>query len=134
NCGVEGATDDPAIRALRLRQMRNFLATLFFSQGVPMLVAGDEMGRSQRGNNNAYCQDNEISWLDWTPEDDGDQLRAFTAHVIALRNRHPLFRRRTFFRGRAVHDEKDIVWLNPDGREMTDDEWTQGFARCLGAH
>jgi glycogen operon protein len=115
--------------------MRNFLATLFFSQGVPMLVAGDELGRSQGGNNNAYCQDNEISWVHWLLDGDAQALQSFTQRALALRNKHPLFRRRTFFRGRAVHDSasKDIVWLNPDGREMTDEEWTAGFARCLGA-
>jgi glycogen operon protein len=136
NCGAEGPTDDPAIHALRMRQMRNFLATLFFSQGVPMLLHGDEIGRTQRGNNNAYCQDDEISWLDWTPTEEAQRLQAFTERVSALRARHPLFRRRTWFRGRAVRDDdaKDIVWLNPDGREMTDEEWNQGFARCLGAH
>jgi len=136
NCGVEGPTDDPQIRALRLRQMRNFIATLFFSQGVPMLLAGDELGRSQGGNNNAYCQDNEISWVHWLLDGEAQALHAFTQRAIALRNKHPLFRRRTFFRGRAVHESeaKDIVWLNPDGREMTDEEWSQGFARCLGAH
>jgi glycogen operon protein len=136
NCGVEGPTDDPAIKALRLRQMRNFLATLFFSQGVPMLVAGDEIGRTQGGNNNAYCQDNEISWVNWTVDEEALGLRSFTERVIALRNRHPLFRRRRFFRGRGAQesDEKDIVWLNPDGREMTDEQWSQGDARCLGAH
>ncbi|MCC7041974.1 MAG: glycogen debranching protein GlgX [Burkholderiales bacterium] len=136
NCGVEGPTDDAAIRALRLRQMRNFLATLFFSQGVPMLTAGDEIGRTQQGNNNAYCQDNEISWIDWERDDEARSLLAFTRRVIALRNRHPLFRRLTFFRGRAVHDdrEKDITWLHPSGREMDDVEWSQGHARCLGAH
>ena len=136
NCGAEGPAADPAIRALRRRQMRNFLATLFFSQGVPMLLAGDEIGRTQRGNNNAYCQDNEISWLDWNLGDEARALLALTQRLIALRNRHPLFRRLTFFRGRAVHDSsaKDIVWLHPQGREMTDEEWSQGFARCLGAH
>jgi glycogen operon protein len=136
NCGVEGPTDDSAIRALRLRQMRNFLATLFFSQGVPMLVAGDEIGRTQGGNNNAYCQDDEISWVSWLQDGEAQVLLSFAERVSALRNKHPLFRRRTFFRGRAVRDSeaKDIVWLNPDGREMTDDEWNQGFARCLGAH
>jgi glycogen operon protein len=135
NCGVEGPTDDPQIRALRERQKRNFIATLFFSQGVPMLVAGDEMGRSQQGNNNAYCQDNDLSWVRWELAPDEEKLLAFTRRVIALRNAHALFRRRTFFRGRAVHepDATDIVWLNPDGREMTDDEWNQSFARCLGA-
>jgi isoamylase len=136
NCGVEGPTHDPEIRALRLRQMRNFLATLLFSQGVPMLLHGDEMGRTQRGNNNAYCQDSDLSWVHWDLDDDARALLDFTRRVIALRNRHPLFRRRTFFRGRAVQDSaaKDIVWLNPDGHEMTDEEWAQGFARCLGAH
>ena len=136
NCGVEGVTDDPAIRALRRRQMRNFLATLFFSQGVPMLVAGDEIGRTQGGNNNAYCQDNEVSWLDWNLDDEARALLDLTQRLIALRNRHPLFRRLTFFHGRALHDSdaKDIVWLHPHGREMTDDEWSHGFARCLGAH
>jgi isoamylase len=136
NCGVEGPTEDPSIRALRLRQMRNFLATLFFSQGVPMLLHGDEIGRTQQGNNNAYCQDNEIAWMNWLLDDEAQSLLAFTERVIALRNKHSLFRRRTFFRGRAVRDsaEKDVLWLNPDGREMTDEEWAQGFARCLGAH
>ena len=136
NCGVEGPADDPAVRALRLRQMRNFLATLFFSQGVPMLLHGDELGRTQQGNNNAYCQDNELSWVHWDLDDEARSLLRFTERVIALRNRHPLFRRRTFFRGRGVRDSdaKDIVWLHPQGREMTDDEWNQGFARSLGAH
>jgi glycogen operon protein len=136
NCGAEGPTDDAAIRALRRRQMRNFLATLFFSQGVPMLVAGDETGRTQGGNNNAYCQDNEISWLRWDWDDEGKALLDFTRQVIALRNKHALFRRLTFFRGRAVHDSvaKDIVWLQPDGSEMPDEEWSRGHARCLGAH
>jgi len=136
NCGVEGPTADPNIRALRRRQMRNLIATLFFSQGVPMLVAGDEIGRTQHGNNNAYCQDNEISWIDWNLDDEGRALLEFTRMAVALRNRHPLFRRLTFFRGRAVHEdsEKDITWLHPHGREMDDEEWSEGHARCLGAH
>jgi glycogen operon protein len=136
NCGAEGPTDDPAIRALRLRQMRNLLSTLFFSQGVPMLAHGDEIGRTQRGNNNAYCQDNETSWLNWELDDEAKSLLDLTRRLIELRNRHPLFRRLTFFRGRAVHDsdEKDIVWLHPQGREMTDEEWSQGAAQSLGAH
>jgi isoamylase len=137
NCGAEGETDDPAVLALRAQQMRNFIATLFFSQGVPMLAAGDEMGRTQGGNNNAYCQDNATSWLDWNPDEWQRRMFAFTARVIALRNRHPLFRRRTFFcgRGRARRDADvaDILWLNPDGGEMTDVEWNQSSARCLGA-
>ena len=135
NCGVEGATDDPAILALRAQQMRNFIATLFFSQGVPMLVAGDEMGRTQRGNNNAYCQDNEISWLDWNLDESQRELVAFTARMITLRNRHPLFRRRTFFRGREHRNggRADILWRNADGGEMSEAEWRESSARCLGA-
>ena len=135
NYGVEGPTDDPAICSLRERQKRNFLATLFFSQGVPMLLAGDELGRTQRGNNNAYCHDSELSWIDWNLDDDKRTLLTFTRRVIALRKAHPLFQRRTFFRGRAVRDsaEKDIIWLNPDGHEMTDEQWNQSSARCLGA-
>ena len=136
NCGAEGPTDDPAVRALRLRQQRNLLATLLLSQGVPMLLAGDEIGRGQRGNNNAYCQDNEISWIDWTLDDDKRRLLAFTRQVIALRRAHPVFRRRDFYKGRPVRGlgVKDLVWLRPDGGEMTDDEWNQHFARCLGVY
>src|SRR5439155_3107594 len=93
NCGVEGPTDDPAVIALRRRQQRNFLATLFLSQGVPMLLAGDERNRTQRGNNNAYCQDNELSWLDWTLDPDHEALLAFTRRLIELRTAHPVFRR-----------------------------------------
>jgi isoamylase len=111
---------------------RSLLATLLFSQGVPMLLAGDELGRTQHGNNNAYCQDNAMSWIDWAQADEA--LVAFTRRLIALRNAHPLFRRRVFFRGRAEHDPgmKDIVWLNYAGEEMTDQEWTRSSARCLG--
>jgi isoamylase len=132
NCGVEGPSDDPQVRSLRERQKRNLLATLFFSQGVPMLVAGDEIGRSQGGNNNAYCQDSALSWLDWGSIDDG--LLAFVRKLIELRNRHALFRRRTYFRGRAVRDPqmKDISWLNTDGAEMSDDDWNKSSARSLG--
>jgi len=134
NCGVEGPSEEPQLRALRERQKRNFLATLFFSQGVPMLVAGDEMGRTQRGNNNTYCHDNELAWVDWELDADGRSLLSFVTKLIALRNRHPLFRRRTFFRGRAVRDPemKDISWLNTDGNEMSDDDWNKSFARSLG--
>jgi isoamylase len=136
NCGVEGPTDDPAIRALRARQKRNLLATLFFSQGVPMLLAGDEIGRTQRGNNNAYCQDNEISWLDWDLDDEQRSLAEFVRCAIALRRAHPVFRRRDFFQGRPLRgrEVKDIVWLKPDGAEMSDEEWDQHFARCLGVY
>jgi glycogen operon protein len=134
NCGAEGPSEDPAVLAMRARQQRNFLATLFFSQGVPMLAAGDELCRTQHGNNNAYCQDGETSWIDWSMPQEARSLLEFTRRVIALRNAHPLFRRRTFFRGRAVRDPavKDISWLNPDGREMSEEDWEQSFARCLG--
>jgi len=134
NCGVEGPTDDPEILALRARQKRNLLATLFLSQGVPMLLHGDELGRSQRGNNNAYCQDNELSWLDWSLRDENQALIGFVQRLTELRRRHPVLRRRRFFQGRRIigPDVKDIVWLNPDGQEMTDQEWGQSFVRCLG--
>ncbi len=134
NCGVEGETDDPEINTLRARQKRNLLATLFFSQGVPMLLAGDEMGRTQRGSNNAYCQDNEISWVNWNLSDADQDFLAFAKRVIALRREHPVFRRRNFFQGRAIRGTqvKDIVWLKPDGHEMSDEEWAHDFARCLG--
>jgi glycogen operon protein len=132
NYGIEGPSDIPQVHALRERQKRNLLATLFFSQGVPMLLAGDEMGRTQRGNNNAYCQDNRLSWLDWESVD--TTLLAFVQKLIRLRNEHPLFRRRTYFRGRAVRDPemKDISWLNTDGAEMSDEDWNKSFARSLG--
>ena len=134
NCGVEGETDDPAIRNLRLRQKRNFLATLFLSQGVPMLVAGDEMGRSQQGNNNAYCQDNETSWLDWNLNKENSELFNFVQALIRLAKKHPSFRRRNFFQGHSIKEKKDIVWLNPDGKEMTNEQWQNDFARCLGVY
>lgn len=131
NCGVEGPTDDPAILQLRRQQQRNFLTTLFLSQGVPMLVAGDEFGRTQQGNNNAYCQDNEISWLNWAAAD--KHLLAFTQQLIDIRHRHPVFRRRRWFMGRPLHGAgvEDIAWLLPDGTEMTDDHWQHDFAKSL---
>jgi isoamylase len=134
NCGEEGPTDDPEINQLRARQKRNLIATLFLSQGVPMLLAGDDIGHTQNGNNNAYCQDNEISWLDWDPAHVDTELLAFVQRMIALRKDHPVFRRRNFFQGRKIRgaDVKDIVWLRPDGQEMTDEEWNQDFARSLG--
>jgi len=134
NCGVEGPTDDPKILALRARQKRNFLATLFLSQGVPMLLHGDEMGRTQHGNNNAYCQDNETSWLDWNLREKNDGLIALVQRLTEIRRQHPVLRRRSFFQGRSIigPDIKDILWLNPDGREMSDAEWGQSFVRCLG--
>jgi isoamylase len=134
NCGVEGPTRDPKIIALRERQMRNFLATLFLSQGIPMLLAGDEIGRTQRGNNNAYCQDNELSWLAWPPTETGRRLTEFTRRLIRLKHENPVFHRRTFFQGRRIQGSavKDLAWLRPDGHEMTDDEWPDSGSRSLG--
>ncbi|MFO8141016.1 MAG: glycogen debranching protein GlgX [Marinobacter sp.] len=134
NCGAEGPCDDPQILALRERQKRNFLATLFLSTGVPMLLAGDESGRTQQGNSNAYCQDNEISWVNWGLDEDGSQLLAFARHLIHIRKSHPAVRRLHFFRGQPVNgsDTKDIYWLNPDGGEMSQDEWDTTFARAVG--
>jgi isoamylase len=136
NCGVEGETDDSDINTLRARQKRNLLATLLFSQGVPMLVAGDEMGRTQQGNNNAYCQDNAISWLSWKLKPQDQELLEFTRRIISLRNKHPLLRRRYFFQGRSIRggEVKDILWLNPDGSKMSDENWNQPFSHCLGLH
>ncbi|MGK2948843.1 MAG: glycogen debranching protein GlgX [Acidimicrobiales bacterium] len=130
NCGVEGDTDDPAVLACRDSQQRNLLTTLLLSQGVPMLVAGDELGRTQGGNNNAYCQDNEISWLDWDHLD--DDLLAFTQRLIALRHDHPTFRRRRYFQGRPIRGTVDLGWCKPDGTEMTDDDWEVGHSRSVG--
>ena len=134
NCGVEGPTDDAEVLALRDRQVRNVLATLFLSQGIPMLSGGDEIGRSQGGNNNAYCQDTEISWFPWPLR--GQTLRQleFTRRLIRLRLTHPVFHRRMFFQGRRIHgsEVKDLSWFRPDGKEMTEEEWSNGLSRCLG--
>jgi isoamylase len=132
NCGVEGPTDDPGVNALRTLQKRNFLATLLLSQGVPMIVAGDELGHTQHGNNNAYCQDNEISWIDWESKD--DNLLQFVTRLIKLRRSHPVFQRRKWFQGRAIHGEgvTDIGWFKPDGTDMAEDDWESGFAKTLG--
>jgi glycogen operon protein len=134
NCGVEGATDDPEIRALRERQKRNLLATLLLSQGVPMISHGDEMGRTQRGNNNAYCQDNEITWIDWNLDTERRALLNFTTKLVHLRLLQPTLRRRKYFQGRSIRggEVKDLAWLAPDGREMTDEAWNADFVRCLG--
>jgi glycogen operon protein len=134
NCGVEGPTDDPAILALRARQQRNLLTTLILSQGVPMLIAGDEIGHTQHGNNNAYCQDNEISWLDWNLDQPKRELLEFSKFVIRIFHQHPVFRRRNFFQGRQLRGThiKDLMWFRPDGREMTDEDWQTQFARGLG--
>ncbi|HMF27126.1 MAG TPA: hypothetical protein VKE42_00050, partial [Candidatus Cybelea sp.] len=153
NCGAEGETADQHILALRAKQQRNFLATLLLSQGIPMLLAGDELQRTQRGNNNAYCQDNEISWLDWSAfnpavsfnfaraahfdlhDATGSDLIEYVRGLVELRRKHPVFRRPRFFRG--VEAEalplKDITWFAPDGREMTHDDWNDGERRCFGA-
>ena len=144
NYGVEGPTDDPEVNELRERQQRNLLATLLLSQGVPMICGGDEIGRTQRGNNNGYCQDNEISWYDWNLDDRQRALLDFTRRLIALRREHPNLRRRKFFQDRRIdpkgaghrevdgRHEKDIMWLRPDGQEMSEDEWQAGWARSLG--
>jgi glycogen operon protein len=124
NCGIEGSTTDPTVNTLRQQQVRNLLVTLFLSQGVPMLQAGDEYGRTQQGNNNAYCQDNELTWLDWKFDDAQSELFAFTRQLARLRAGEPVFRRRHFFQGRAiVGDVKDIYWISPAGREMQMDDW-----------
>jgi isoamylase len=133
NCGAEGASDDPAILALRARQMRNFLATLFLSQGVPMLQAGDEFARTQQGNNNAYCQDNELSWVDWRLAVANTDLIEFVRLLAALRRAHAEFRRETFLKGTTSRVEvKDVTWLHARGSEMTQDDWRDGNLRTLG--
>jgi len=134
NHGVEGETDDPAINLLRERQQRNFLATLLLSQGVPMLVAGDELSRTQGGNNNAYCQDNEISWLDWELDDRRRHLLEFTKRLIDFRTRHPVFRRADFLTGeeRLGSGSPDVWWFRPDGRKMTQRNWQAGDLKTLG--
>lgn len=131
NCGAEGATDDQAVNELRSRQKRNFLTTLFLSQGVPMLVAGDEMGRTQQGNNNAYCQDNEISWLDWEHQD--TELQEFTRQLIHLRREHAAFSRKSWFKGEPVKGDgiEDIAWFLPDGSQMSEEHWQQNFAKSV---
>ena len=135
NCGVEGASDDLEVLTLRARQKRNLLTTLFLSQGVPMLVAGDELGRTQKGNNNAYGQDNELSWIDWSLKLEDRAFFSFVCRIVAMRKQHPIFRRRSFFRPHELHaSEKNILWFNPEGLEMSDAEWNQGFARCLGMY
>jgi isoamylase len=135
NHGVEGPSNDPEINALRERQRRNFLTTLFISQGVPMLLGGDEFGRTQNGNNNAYCQDNEVSWFNWEKRNEKQNaLFEFTRRLIQLRHQHPVFRRPKFFQGRRIRGSeiKDVMWFNPGGNEMSEDDWSLPFARCLG--
>ena len=131
NCGVEGPTDDPAVNTLRERQQRNFLTTLLLSQGVPMLLGGDELSRTQGGNNNAWCQDNEISWFDWDVGDEAQRLFDFTRRLIALRREHPVFRRSRFLSGSGA-DLPDVWWMRPDGRKMTQRDWRNSEARAIG--
>jgi len=134
NCGVEGATDDPAIELLRQRQIRNMLSTLLLSQGTPMLLAGDEFGRTQQGNNNAYCQDDEISWLDWNLSAKGESLLGFTRTLCELRHKYPILRRNRFLTG--AYDEelevKDLTWISASGEEMQESDWNDPVARCFG--
>jgi isoamylase len=134
NAGAEGPTDDPEVLALRRRQLRNFLATLLLSQGVPMIVAGDEFARSQGGNNNAYCQDSEISWLDWNLSEEGEELLAFTRRLIQLRHEHIVYHRSRFFSGQTIPgtEVKDVTWLRPDGAEMGEEDWEDAQAKALG--
>ncbi|RRQ27634.1 glycogen debranching enzyme GlgX [Rhodococcus sp. Eu-32] len=134
NCGVEGPTDDPEILELRGRQIRNIMATLLLSQGTPMLAHGDEFGRTQQGNNNVYCQDSELAWMDWSLAESNADLLQFTKTAIALRNDHPVFRRRRFFEGRPIRSgeqARDIAWLTPSGEEMTPEDWDSGFGKSL---
>ncbi|MFC5993297.1 glycogen debranching protein GlgX [Pseudonocardia hispaniensis] len=140
NCGVEGPTDAPEVLALRARQQRNLIATLLLSQGVPMLLHGDELGRTQGGNNNAYCQNNEIAWVDWSLAEPNADLLGFTAAMTALRRAHPVFRRRRFFAGRPIKPRRrsatraalpDIAWFTPSGEEMTEQDWDSGFGKCV---
>src|SRR3712207_5782451 len=134
NCGVEGPSDHPAVIDLRMRQMRNFVTTLFLSQGVPMLLGGDEFGRTQYGNNNAWCQDNEISWFNWTWSDEQRSLYEFTKRLIRLRREHPVFHRSRFFEGQGSpgSDLPDVWWMRPDGRRMTRRDWERGDAYSVG--
>jgi glycogen operon protein len=134
NCGVEGETSDAAINALRRRQARNLLATLLLSSGVPMLTMGDEVRRTQRGNNNAYCQDNEVSWVDWTPDPTADRMTEFTRTLIALRHAHPVFRQQGFFTGAPVgeHGQPDLEWFTESGERLTNREWHDDRRTSLG--
>jgi isoamylase len=134
NCGVEGPTDDPKVLALRARQKRNLMATLLLSQGVPMLCGGDELSHTQQGNNNAYCQDNDLTWLDWELDEQRQAFLDFVKRMVHIWNEQPTLQRRRFFQGRSIRgsDVKDISWFDPSGEEMTDESWDAGFVRCLG--
>jgi isoamylase len=133
NCGAEGPSHDPKIVELRERQKRNFLTLLFLSQGVPMLCGGDEIGRTQKGNNNAYCQDNKLSWFDWNLDHAQLELLTFVRTLIAFRKTHPVLRRRRFFQGRHIRgsEVKDLSWFRPDGKEMSDEDWNAGYSKSL---
>jgi glycogen operon protein len=134
NCGVEGASDDPGVNKLRAQQKRNFIATLILSQGVPMLLAGDELSHTQQGNNNTYCQDNELTWLNWQLDDEKREFLEFVKDVIRLRSEEPVFQRRKFFQGRAIFggDVADITWFEPSGKTMGEEAWSAGFNQCFG--
>jgi glycogen operon protein len=134
NCGAEGPTDDPAIRELRERQKRNLFATMMLSQGVQMMLAGDELSHTQKGNNNTYCQDNDLNWLNWELTPEKKAFLDFVKKAVRVWKGQPVFQRRHFFQGRAIRgtDVKDISWLSPDGKEMTDEAWDVGFVKCLG--
>jgi len=134
NCGAEGPTDDPAINALRWQQKRNFIATLLCSQGVPMLLAGDELSHTQQGNNNTYCQDNELTWLNWQLSDDKRNFLEFVKQIISIRRRQPVFQRRKFFQGRSIYGNEigDITWFEPSGQPMREEAWNAGFNQCFG--
>ncbi|MCB0920147.1 MAG: glycogen debranching enzyme GlgX, partial [Actinobacteria bacterium] len=134
NCGVEGPTDDPAILALRQQQMKNMLTTLLLSQGVPMIRMGDEIAHSQGGNNNAYCQDNDISWINWNLTDSQREMFEFCCQVVKVWRNNPVFQRRNFFQGQPIRGQgqKDIHWYGAHGKEMTDNDWHAAHARCLG--
>jgi glycogen operon protein len=134
NCGAEGPTADAEVKKLRARQKRNLLATLLLSQGVPMLCGGDELSHSQKGNNNAYCQDNELTWLNWELDDEAKAFLDFVRRVARVRIEQPVFQRRHFFHGRSIRGSeiKDLSWIDPSGNEMADEAWSAGFAKCLG--
>jgi glycogen operon protein len=136
NCGAEGQTDEPKVLELREKKKRSFLATLLFSQGIPMLLAGDEIGHSQGGNNNAYCQDNEITWLNWKLNDQQKQQLEFVRRLIAIYRDEPNLHRRRFFHGKSLHgqEQQEIVWLDPTGKEMSAEAWNAPHVRCLGVH
>jgi glycogen operon protein len=134
NCGAEGPTDDPGVNALRHKQVRNMLATLLLSQGTPMMLAGDEFGRTQHGNNNAYCQDNEISWVDWSLAETNAPLLACVRKLCALRHRYPILRRNLFLNGEYIEElgVRDVTWINSDGAQMTETDWHDPATRCFG--